>query len=125
MSRSKRSHEGEILVDHRNSPGLSEQIIHTAGGIPRSDAKLPAGSGKGVFESATFSCSHCPNVVVIHPLRNRPRGYCRSCDHYICDSCNADKAMGKECKTYKQQLDEIQEANFLKEQRDGQKIVLS
>ncbi len=124
MSRSKRSHEGEILLDHRNSPGLSEQMIYTGGGIPRSDAKLPAGSGKGVFEAATFSCSHCPNIVVIHPLRNRSRGYCKKCDHYICDSCSAKMALDKVCKTYKQQLDELQEANFLKEQGHGQTIIL-
>ena len=119
MSRSKRSHEGYLLIDHSNSPGLSEEMVYTGSGLPRSDAKLPKGSGTGKFEAATFSCGHCPNVVVVHPLRNRPRGYCKKCDHYICDACNAKMALDKVCKTYKQQMDEVQEANFFKELRNG------
>ncbi len=117
MSQSKRSHEGVIMLDHRYSPGISDQALHNAN--KTSNAKLPIGAGTGMFEAATFSCSHCPNVVYIHPLRNRPRGYCRKCDHYICDSCNAKYAMNFVCLTYKQQVDALQEANFLKEQANG------
>ena len=117
MSGSNRRYEGVILVDHNYSPGLTDETIFRTN--THSNAKMPIGSGTGVLEMATFSCSHCPNVVYIHPLRNRPRGYCRKCDHYICDSCNAKKAMDGVCRTYKQQLDELQEANFLKEQYDG------
>ena len=118
MSGSKRSHEGVILVDHNFSPGLTDETIYRTNTF--TNAKMPIGSGRGMLEMATFTCSHCPNVVYIHPLRNRPRGYCKKCDHYICDSCNAKKAMdGGLCKTYKQQLDQIQEANFLKEQSNG------
>jgi len=119
MSRSKRSHEGYLLIDHSNSPGLSEEMIYTGSGLPRSDAKVPMKPGAGKFEAATFSCSHCPNVVVVHPLRNRSRGYCKKCDHYICDSCNAKMAINGVCKPYKQIMDDLQEINFLKELRNG------
>lgn len=123
MVRTKRSYEGVILFDHRESPGISDETIYRVN--THTNAKLPFGAGHGTVEMATFSCSHCPNIVYIHPLRNRPRGYCKKCDHYICDTCNAKMALDKECKTYKQQLDELQEANFLKEQNDGQTIILS
>ena len=118
MSGSKRRHEGVIIVDHRFSPGLTDETIYKTN--TWSNAKMPIGSGQGMLEMATFSCSHCPNVVYIHPLRNRPRGYCRKCDHYVCDSCEAKRAMdGGMCKTYKQQCDELQELGFLKENSNG------
>ena len=116
---SKRSHEGEILIDHRYSPGLSEEMVHTAGGIPRVDAALPPGAGKGVFEAPTFTCSHCPNIVVLNPNRQRARAYCRKCDHYLCDACGAKMAMDKVCLTQKQRMDELQESAILEEVRNG------
>ena len=98
---SKRSHEGVILIDHRFTPGISDEMTHKQG--------LPVGAGSGVFEAPTYTCSHCTAVVIINPLRNRAREYCRKCDHYICDGCAAIMAGTKECKTFKQVIDEIQE----------------
>jgi hypothetical protein len=49
-------------------------------------------AGEGMQEMHTMSCSHCSGVVVLNPLRIRARAYCRSCDHYICDSCAAAAA---------------------------------
>ena len=83
MPLSKRSREGYLLIDHRNSPGFSE-IDAARAGVPF--------VGSGVFESATITCAHCHVVVVLNPLRTRERGYCRRCDHYVCDKpgCNVD-----------------------------------
>ena len=111
MTKSKRQHEGEVLIDHRYSPGISDEMVRTA--------ELPVGAGKGVFEAPCFTCSHCQHVVVLHPLRNRERTWCRHCDHYICDPCGAILARTKECKTYTQFLEEIQEQAFKDEVNHG------
>lgn len=65
---SKRSLEGEFLIDHRASPGTSE---------------VPGGD---LYESAIIVCQHCAANVVLNPKRERPRGYCAKCDGYICDN---------------------------------------
>ena len=104
MSRSKRSHEGEILIDHRFTPGLPDALVNAQG--------LPPGAGQGVFEAPTYTCSHCQRVVVINPLRNRERAYCRKCDHYICDGCGGIMKATGVCRTYKQLMDEVQEAGL-------------
>jgi len=97
--KSKRSHEGYILFDHSNSPGLPDDVARKAG--------LPVGAGRGLFEAPTITCSHCQTVLVINPLRNREREYCRKCDHYICDGCGAAIKAGGECKTMAQVFDEV------------------
>lgn len=82
--RSKRAHEGYLLIDNRHAPGVSAEEAARAG-------KEVAGAGaRGVFESATVTCAHCQRVVVLNPQRTRERGYCRRCDHYVCDNpaCN-------------------------------------
>jgi len=45
------------------------------------------GVGRGTFESATYTCSHCNALVVMNPDRSRPREVCRKCMHVVCDSC--------------------------------------
>lgn len=78
MRFSKRSLEGEILIDHSASPGLTPEQL---GGF------APA-VGKGeVFESAINTCAHCQAMVVLNPDRTRERGYCSKCDKYLCDAC--------------------------------------
>jgi len=99
--RSKRSYEGEIRIDHRDSPGIEQKILYAQG--------LPLDAGQGLFEAPTFTCSHCQVVVVINPLRNRERAWCRGCDHHLCDKCGGILAATGICKTYKQLLDELQE----------------
>jgi hypothetical protein len=76
------SHEGELMVDHRASPGLP--------GHPRSnwDGRL-CPPGKQIF-LRTMGCKHCNAVVVPNPWRVRERGFCRKCMRYICDYCAAD-----------------------------------
>lgn len=100
---SLRQHEGYLLIDHRNSPGMPDQVMVATG--------LPAGAGRGLFEAPTYSCSHCQRVVVLNPLRTRAREYCARCDSHICDRCGALRAAnGGDCKTFKQIVDEVQHA---------------
>lgn len=73
--------QGYLMVDHRASPGLSEQEALAAGYDPRL-----SGEGK-VYEADTMTCSHCKSVVVKNPFRTRDRPHCFQCDHYICDIC--------------------------------------
>lgn len=73
---------GEIIIDHRASPGLPEDIARAAG----YDPKL-CREGK-VYEAATLTCSHCRGTVVKNIFRTRDRHYCQKCSgHYICDGC--------------------------------------
>lgn len=96
---SLRSHEGYILIDHRNSPGVPDAIMVPQGLIP--------GAGKGLFESATYTCPYCERVVILNPDRSRARAYDRKTDHYICDSCDALRSTGAEMKPMKQIADEL------------------
>jgi len=97
---SLRSHEGMILIDHRESPGVPDELMLAAG--------YPVGAGRKVFESATFTCADCERVVVMNPDRSRPRGFCRKCNHYLCDECEAIRfASGGVCRNFKQRVDEM------------------
>lgn len=87
MSRSQKSKEGWLFIDHRASPGLPEHVARLAG----YDPKL-CREGK-VFEASTITCSHCGTAWNINPLRTRSREFCRKCDHYICDVCGAIASM--------------------------------
>lgn len=97
MSKNK---EGYFLVDHRDSPGMTEEQTHRAG--------MPVGAGHGVFEAATYTCPHCSTVVIINPLRTRKREWCWSCDKYICDKCAATMAAIGKCVSMDRLADEIQ-----------------
>lgn len=100
--RSLRRHEGYLLIDNRNSPGVSEAFVRASG----TDA-VAVGEG-AVFESATVTCSHCHRIVVLNPARTRPRHYCAQCDHYVCDT----PACAVECVPLAKVLDALQEHNF-------------
>ena len=108
MPVSKRDQEGYLMIDHRNSPGFSCDEVGTTA----------LGPGK-LYESATFTCSHCQRVVVINPSRTRERGYCPKCDHYVCDECELRRVQsGGKCKTVLQLIEELHEA-----QQTGKVIV--
>lgn len=101
MRHSLRSLEGYLLIDNRNSPGTTSDIL-TPGSSP--DDVPIVGSG-ATYESATATCSHCHRIVIFNPQRSRPRNYCAKCDHYICDSagCLVD------CTPFNKLLDDLQE----------------
>ena len=75
----RHSAEGEFVIDHRASPGISEAFARQSG------KDVPAVGAGELYESATITCSHCQATVVLNPQRTRPRHYCAKCDHYICD----------------------------------------
>ncbi len=73
---------GYLMVDHRASPGLPEDIARQAGYDPKWCRE-----GK-VYEADTMTCSHCKCSVVKNPFRVRERIFCVKCSgHYICDMC--------------------------------------
>lgn len=96
----KRSREGELLIDHRASPGMPAGFM----GIP-----CPEGS---VREFATMTCAHCNAVVVLNAGRTRDRGHCHKCDAYICDSpaCHAN------CTPFAQILDNAEKLAYRAQQ---------
>lgn len=83
---SKKTHEGEMLVDHRASPGLTPEQAIRLGYHPTQVAE-----GK-VFEAATLTCNHCNRTVIKNPLRVRERAHCFECNRYICDWCDAQRS---------------------------------
>lgn len=93
--------EGYLLIDNRDSPGVSADLLHQAGKLGLAPV-VPSGA---TFESATVTCAHCNAVVILNPNRTRPRGYCAKCDAYVCDT----PACGLECRPFKKLLDELQE----------------
>lgn len=99
---SLRNHEGYLLIDNRFNQGVPDEVMVSQG--------LPAGAGKGLFESATFTCSHCNAVVILNPKRTRERGFCRKCSQCICDICTTRMALTLECKPMAQIIDEALEA---------------
>jgi hypothetical protein len=75
--------EGEIFLDHRASPGLTEEQARKMGYEPSlvSEGKL--------FEAATIQCVHCQQIAILNPLRTRERASCMACGGaYICDMCD-------------------------------------
>lgn len=100
--KSKRSHEGYFLMDHRSGPGLPDSVVVSQG--------LPEGAGHGKFESATFTCPHCEVVVVKNPDRSRERAWCRHCDHYLCDGCGTELQRTGVCYPYKDMIYDLMNA---------------
>jgi len=98
--------EGRLLIDHRNSPGISGEELAAAG--LKHLQPMPAGV---TWESATVTCAHCGVIVILNPNRSRPRGYCRKCDSYVCDHPDCSK----ECAPVSMVLDYCQEQTFRKE----------
>ena len=90
--------EGHLLVDHRASPGIVQADLLTT------SMRMPEMPGGKQFEAATLTCCHCNRVVIKNPQRLRDRGFCRKCNHFVCDNCS-----GKECTSVDKSLDYKQE----------------
>ena len=101
-SKLKRSQEGYLMLDHRDSPGITDAQVNAA--------QMPVGSGRGLFEAPTYTCPHCTRVVVMNPSRIRAREFCTKCNHHICDQCSAIMATTGQCVTFQQIIEEVQEA---------------
>ncbi len=94
MSRSKLSQSGELVIDHRDSPGISlEWARANLHHLIASGATTIVGGGKK-FETGVKNCAHCNADVVLHPQRKRDREWCAKCDAYICDPCGLLKKLG-------------------------------
>lgn len=101
MPRLKRQREGYLLIDHKDSPGVPEEMIQAA---IKAGKPVPGGLRGGLtYESATVTCCHCNRIVVLNPDRKRPRGYCAKCDHYVCDSPEC----ALECNPFQRLLDDL------------------
>lgn len=91
------------MIDLRHAPGPSLDEIKASG-------KDVAGAGtRGLFESATNTCAHCHRQVILQPDRSRERGYCRKCDHYLCDECSLQLKLGGDCAPMNMILDKVQD----------------
>lgn len=99
---SKQRHEGYLIIDHRDSPGVPSQLTHSL------DKFFPDVRQGMTFESATVTCCHCNAVVILNPDRTRPRGYCAKCDQYVCDK----PGCSLECTNFSRVLDTLQEHAF-------------
>lgn len=73
---------GELMIDHRASPGIPEDLARSLGMDP---AMVKEGR---LLEAATLTCAHCKTAAMKNPLRTRERASCGKCGyHYICDNC--------------------------------------
>jgi hypothetical protein len=80
--KSLKRHFGWLMIDHSASPGIPADIARKIGLNPKEVAEGT------VAEFHTVSCRHCGGHVRLNPQRTRARGYCKFCDHYICDVCD-------------------------------------
>lgn len=92
---SLRRHEGYLMINHRDSPGVP-------GGVPANT----------MFEAPTVQCCHCGTIFIVNPDRVRPRHYCANCDQYVCDSAGCNS----ECYPFAKRLDDIEKKAILEEQ---------
>lgn len=96
MKRSLKDGSGYLIIDHTDSPGIRPEDIPLV--LRNSTPVVSAGE---IYERDIQFCAHCGSQVILNPLRERPRGYCAKCDHYVCDNpiCN------KECIPLRKVLD--------------------
>lgn len=99
---------GYLVIDHTDSPGVTEaDVAH----LPKAMRdRIIIARGGTVEERDVQTCTHCERQVVLEPNRVRARAYCPHCDHYICDACEAVRvASGGACIPFKQRLDVARE----------------
>src|SRR5581483_12335383 len=95
--------EDYVLIDHRDSPGFSCDIVADAG---RSQLAPYVGAGKK-FEGATLYCNHCERIVIKNPDRTRHRASCPKCDHFICDWCAGEYHRTLQCVPFKKVIEDF------------------
>ena len=108
---SKRSREGELLIDHRASPGLTPaQILPDVPAVPKGE----------LYESAVVVCGHCQCAIILNPQRTRERGWCAKCDKYLCDACTERLHRTLECRDMERVFDQVQNAI----EREGTSLIV-
>lgn len=100
--RSKRSNEAYILIDHRNSPGITPEFL-------RANKLDGPAVGAGVtYESAVTVCHCCQRDIILNPNRTRERAWCMLHDAYLCDGCDAARTVaGGSCVPYTQKIETL------------------
>jgi hypothetical protein len=101
MIRTKRANEAYVLIDHRNSPGISQEFAH-ANRLPG-----PAVGGGKVFESAIAVCHSCGGDIILNPNRTREREWCMEHDAYLCDRCALRRKLTGECISLRKKLSDL------------------
>lgn len=84
--------EGELTIDHRNSPGVPVDLLEKAG--------LPAEAGRGLYEGPIYTCGHCQRgvTVLVGAFGTREKRFvCSGCQHVICEGCAKEKAQTGVC----------------------------
>jgi hypothetical protein len=84
--------EGELTIDHRNSPGVPADMLAKVG--------LPAEAGRGLYHAPIYTCGHCQRgvPVIVGAFGAREKRYvCRGCSHVICEGCAREKALTGVC----------------------------
>jgi hypothetical protein len=99
--KTKRSQEAYVLIDHRNSPGISEEFVKAN----RLDA--PAVGAGQTFESAMAICHSCGGDIILNPKRTRDREWCMEHDAYLCDRCALRRKLTGSCVPLQKKLVEI------------------
>ena len=87
---SLRRHEGYLLIDNTNSPGVPDTLPR-----PNNGAPVITGKPGQKTEIPFYTCSHCQTPVVVNPGRTRDREHCRKCHRIICDNCALEQKLGK------------------------------
>lgn len=103
MKRSLSHGAGYLIIDHRDSPGVTlADVAH----IPNGAAMVVPG---GTFhESDILLCWHCRGRCYKNQDRVRPRGYCGKCDHYVCDRCETIRVKTGECVPWDKIIDALE-----------------
>lgn len=101
---SKRELEGYLEIDHRESPGISQELAAKVG-----HGTIPVEAGKK-FQAAITLCPYCERQVIRNPARERDRAYCPKVNRYICDDCDLVRKLGGELKPMAKIIDEFQNA---------------
>jgi len=106
---SKLTNQGELLIDHTNSPGISPEWVKENRHHLMASGATPVIVGKGKkFETGLKNCTHCGADVIMNPMRQREREWCRVCDAYICDNCGLlRKLSGYQHMTVQQVMENI------------------
>lgn len=98
---SKRSREAYILIDHRNSPGITPEFLRA------NKIDAPAVGAGVTFESAISVCHCCQRDIILNPDRTRERAWCMSHDAYLCDECDGARASGADCVPFEKKLNTL------------------
>jgi hypothetical protein len=99
--RTKRSNEAYLLIDHRNSPGISQEFV------AKNHLDVPAVGAGQVFESAITVCHACGGDIILNPNRTREREWCMEHDAYLCDGCALRRKLAGTCVPLQKKLFDI------------------